>query len=151
MCVFMCVAVRMAASLGFPFTSAQWRELERQAMIYKYMMASAPIPPELLIPTCRNTSDPAASHSHCNYPCSLLWFFLYFFFFFILCLFSRWTAPFLTDLMWSSLFLSLSLSLSLPQQDKRAHTQTHTTTYSTSFLFLFWVSCTYLLLMGCLI
>nr|POE55549.1 growth-regulating factor 4 [Quercus suber] len=56
--------VRMAASLGFPFTSAQWRELERQAMIYKYMMASAPIPPELLIPTCRNTSDPAASHSH---------------------------------------------------------------------------------------
>ncbi|XP_030937083.1 growth-regulating factor 7 isoform X2 [Quercus lobata] len=56
--------VRMAASLGFPFTIAQWRELERQAMIYKYMMASAPIPPELLIPTCRNTSDPAASHSH---------------------------------------------------------------------------------------
>ncbi|KAF3950295.1 hypothetical protein CMV_023932 [Castanea mollissima] len=55
--------VRMAASLGFPFTSAQWRELERQAMIYKYMMASAPIPPELLIPTYRNTSDPAASHS----------------------------------------------------------------------------------------
>lgn len=79
MCVFMCVAVRMAASLGFPFTSAQWRELERQAMIYKYMMASAPIPPELLIPTCRNTSDPAASHSHCNHPCSLLWFFIFYF------------------------------------------------------------------------
>ena len=119
MCVFMCVAVRMAASLGFPFTSAQWRELERQAMIYKYMMASAPIPPELLIPTCRNTSDPAASHSHCNYPCSLLWFFLYFFFFFILCLFSRWTAPFLTDLMWSS------LSLSSPTRQARTHTNTH--------------------------
>ncbi|KAE9608826.1 putative transcription factor interactor and regulator C3H-WRC/GRF family [Lupinus albus] len=41
----------MAASLGFPFTSAQWKELERQAMIYKYMMASIPIPPDLLIPT----------------------------------------------------------------------------------------------------
>ncbi|XP_015944680.1 growth-regulating factor 1 [Arachis duranensis] len=40
----------MAASLGrFPFTSAQWRELERQAMIYKYMMASIPVPPELLL------------------------------------------------------------------------------------------------------
>ncbi|KAK4277624.1 hypothetical protein QN277_015594 [Acacia crassicarpa] len=41
----------MAASLGFPFTNAQWKELERQAMIYKYMMASVPVPPNLLIPT----------------------------------------------------------------------------------------------------
>ncbi|XP_054788242.1 growth-regulating factor 7-like isoform X2 [Prosopis cineraria] len=40
----------MAASLGFPFTKAQWKELERQAMIYKYMMASIPVPPHLLIP-----------------------------------------------------------------------------------------------------
>ncbi|KAI4338027.1 hypothetical protein L6164_016381 [Bauhinia variegata] len=52
-------AGEMAASLGYPFTSAQWRELERQAMIYKYMMASVPIPPDLLIPT----SLPAASRS----------------------------------------------------------------------------------------
>ncbi|KAI4307039.1 hypothetical protein L6164_030272 [Bauhinia variegata] len=49
----------MAASLGFPFTSAQWRELERQAMIYKYMMASVPVPSDLLIPT----SLPPASRS----------------------------------------------------------------------------------------
>ncbi|XP_019433510.1 PREDICTED: growth-regulating factor 7-like isoform X4 [Lupinus angustifolius] len=41
----------MAASLGFPFTSAQWKELERQAMIYKYMVASVPVPPHLLIPS----------------------------------------------------------------------------------------------------
>ncbi|KAI6697742.1 hypothetical protein NL676_017861 [Syzygium grande] len=38
------------AMLGYPFTHAQWKELERQAMIYKYMMASIPVPPELLIP-----------------------------------------------------------------------------------------------------
>ncbi|CAJ1974461.1 unnamed protein product [Sphenostylis stenocarpa] len=47
----------MAASLGFPFTSAQWRELERQAMIYKYMMASVPVPPDLLIPTSLTPSS----------------------------------------------------------------------------------------------
>ncbi|KAL5192565.1 Growth-regulating factor 7 [Glycine soja] len=47
----------MAASLGFPFTSAQWRELERQAMIYKYMMASVPVPPDLLIPTSLTSSS----------------------------------------------------------------------------------------------
>ncbi|KAI9097515.1 hypothetical protein K1719_025286 [Acacia pycnantha] len=49
----------MAASLGFPFTKAQWKELERQAMIYKYMMASIPVPPYLLIPvpSSRSPSD----------------------------------------------------------------------------------------------
>ncbi|KAG5019258.1 hypothetical protein JHK87_015113 [Glycine soja] len=45
----------MAASLGFPFTSAQWRELERQAMIYKYMMASVPVPHDLLTPSSRSS------------------------------------------------------------------------------------------------
>lgn len=63
-----CVAGRMAASLGFPFTNAQWKELERQAMIYKYMMASVPVPSELLIPVSRTPSDPAASLSPCNDP-----------------------------------------------------------------------------------
>ncbi|KAL6541464.1 hypothetical protein OROGR_010950 [Orobanche gracilis] len=33
-----------------PFTSAQWKELERQAMIYKYMISSVPVPPHLLCP-----------------------------------------------------------------------------------------------------
>ncbi|XWS61516.1 hypothetical protein CRYUN_Cryun07bG0131800 [Craigia yunnanensis] len=40
-----------------PFTAAQWQELERQTMIYKYMMASVPLPPELLIPLTRNPSN----------------------------------------------------------------------------------------------
>ncbi|XP_039022757.1 growth-regulating factor 8-like isoform X2 [Hibiscus syriacus] len=40
-----------------PFTAAQWQELERQTMIFKYMMASVPIPAELLIPITRNSSN----------------------------------------------------------------------------------------------
>ncbi|XP_077247505.1 growth-regulating factor 7-like [Tasmannia lanceolata] len=44
----------------FPFTSAQYQELERQAWIYKCMMASVPVPPDLLIPI--NSSS--ASHSN---------------------------------------------------------------------------------------
>ena len=69
-----------ASSLGgFPFTSAQWKELERQAMIYKYMTASLPVPPELLIPITRNLSDSASSphcnnHNHNNNHCSLICF-----------------------------------------------------------------------------
>ncbi|XVE58165.1 hypothetical protein DITRI_Ditri04bG0148500 [Diplodiscus trichospermus] len=39
------------------FTAAQWQELERQTMIYKYMTASMPVPPELLIPLTRNPSN----------------------------------------------------------------------------------------------
>lgn len=51
----------MAAALGFPFTALQWKELERQAMIYKYMVASLPVPPDLLVPiSSRNFSDPTA-------------------------------------------------------------------------------------------
>ncbi|KAK6275315.1 hypothetical protein POUND7_005024 [Theobroma cacao] len=53
----------MAASLEFPFTNAQWKELERQAMIFKYMKASVPVPPDLLIPITGSASVPAASNS----------------------------------------------------------------------------------------
>ncbi|XP_010267409.1 PREDICTED: growth-regulating factor 7-like [Nelumbo nucifera] len=53
----------MAASLRFPFTSAQWQELERQALIYKYMMGSVAVPPDLLMPITINLSDPVVSHS----------------------------------------------------------------------------------------
>ncbi|RAL51499.1 hypothetical protein DM860_011001 [Cuscuta australis] len=45
----------MATAMGFPFTWAQWKELERQAMVYKYMMASVPVPPELLLAISSNT------------------------------------------------------------------------------------------------
>lgn len=58
----------MAASVGFPFTNAQLKELERQAMIYKYMMASVPVPLDLLLPFTRNLSASALSHSPCNFP-----------------------------------------------------------------------------------
>lgn len=41
----------------YPFTNAQLKELERQAMIYKYMIASIPVPVDLLVsssPPCNN-------------------------------------------------------------------------------------------------
>lgn len=42
------------------FTRAQWKELERQAMIYKYMVASVPVPPHLL------SSDFTTATTTCN-------------------------------------------------------------------------------------
>lgn len=40
-----------ATALGmFPFTGDQLKELQRQAIIYKYMMAALPVPPRLLFP-----------------------------------------------------------------------------------------------------
>ncbi|KAL4187220.1 hypothetical protein AMTRI_Chr09g17830 [Amborella trichopoda] len=38
------------ASLRFPFTPSQWQELEQQALIFKYMMASVPVPQDLVNP-----------------------------------------------------------------------------------------------------
>ncbi|KAK7405939.1 hypothetical protein VNO78_07551 [Psophocarpus tetragonolobus] len=34
----------------WPFTMSQWQELEHQALIYKYMVAGLPVPPDLVIP-----------------------------------------------------------------------------------------------------
>ncbi|KAI3453309.1 hypothetical protein Pfo_009972 [Paulownia fortunei] len=48
------------------FTASQWQELERQKMIHKYIMASIPVPPELLLPTSR--SPALTSVSQCNTP-----------------------------------------------------------------------------------
>ncbi|PQQ05314.1 growth-regulating factor 8 isoform X2 [Prunus yedoensis var. nudiflora] len=45
-------------SLSFS-PSAQREELERQTMIYKYMMSSAPVPPHLLVPIAKNPSNVA--------------------------------------------------------------------------------------------
>lgn len=57
----------MAACAAFPFTFAQWKELERQAMIYKYMISSVPVPPDLLFPHSRNYSVAALdSPASCN-------------------------------------------------------------------------------------
>ncbi|KAH7514800.1 growth-regulating factor 4 isoform X2 [Ziziphus jujuba] len=35
---------------GSPFTVAQWQELEHQALIFKYLKAGLPVPPDLLAP-----------------------------------------------------------------------------------------------------
>lgn len=32
------------------FTVSQWQELEHQALIYKYLMAGVPVPPDLVLP-----------------------------------------------------------------------------------------------------
>lgn len=42
------------------FTAAQWAELEQQALIYKYLMAGVPVPPDLLLPV---RPGPAAAFS----------------------------------------------------------------------------------------
>ncbi|KAJ4837627.1 hypothetical protein Tsubulata_026467 [Turnera subulata] len=47
-----------------PFTAAQWQELERQTMICKYMMASVPVPPELLVPISSTQSPTLHSQSN---------------------------------------------------------------------------------------
>ncbi|CAA0396324.1 unnamed protein product [Arabidopsis thaliana] len=44
----------MNEDAGAAFSEAQWHELERQRNIYKYMMASVPVPPELLTPFPKN-------------------------------------------------------------------------------------------------
>ncbi|XP_010482774.1 PREDICTED: growth-regulating factor 7-like [Camelina sativa] len=40
----------------YPFTNAQLKELERQAMIYKYMIASIPVPFDLLVSSSSSAS-----------------------------------------------------------------------------------------------
>ncbi|TYG91649.1 hypothetical protein ES288_A12G279400v1 [Gossypium darwinii] len=53
----------MAASLEFPFTFSQYKELQRQVMIFKYMKASIAVPLDLLIPTIGSPSVSVASQS----------------------------------------------------------------------------------------
>lgn len=38
----------------YPFTAAQWQELEQQALIYKYMASGHPIPADLILPMRRS-------------------------------------------------------------------------------------------------
>jgi QLQ len=42
------------ARIKGPFTPSQWMELEHQALIYKYLAASVPIPPSVLLPLRRS-------------------------------------------------------------------------------------------------
>ncbi|TVU45259.1 hypothetical protein EJB05_04740 [Eragrostis curvula] len=45
------------ARMRGPFTPSQWIELEHQALIYKYLAANSPIPPNLLIPIRRSLAS----------------------------------------------------------------------------------------------
>jgi hypothetical protein len=42
-----------AARPVVPFTPAQYQELEQQALIYKYLVAGVPVPPDLVVPIRR--------------------------------------------------------------------------------------------------
>ncbi|CAL5441085.1 unnamed protein product [Camellia sinensis] len=55
-----------AAGVGIrpPFTAAQWQELEHQALIYKYLLAGLPVPPDLLIPIRRSLESISARFLH---------------------------------------------------------------------------------------
>ncbi|XP_047971522.1 growth-regulating factor 4-like isoform X2 [Salvia hispanica] len=47
-----------------PFTAVQWQELEHQAMIYKYLMAGLPVPPDLVMPIRRSFDAISARFFH---------------------------------------------------------------------------------------
>lgn len=44
------VGMMMGYSKSSPFTVSQWQELEHQALIFKYMVAGLPVPPDLVLP-----------------------------------------------------------------------------------------------------
>nr|BDI55447.1 growth-regulating factor 1 [Lolium multiflorum] len=56
-------AARWAARPA-PFTAAQYEELEHQALIYKYLVAGVPVPPDLLLPIRRGFDSLAARFYH---------------------------------------------------------------------------------------
>lgn len=51
-----------------PFTVSQWQELEHQALIFKYLMAGLPVPPDLVLPIQK--SFESISHRFFHHPTS---------------------------------------------------------------------------------
>ncbi|TKY67898.1 Growth-regulating factor 5 [Spatholobus suberectus] len=49
-----------------PFTVSQWQELEHQALIFKYMVAGLPVPPDLVLPIQK--SFDSISHGFFHHP-----------------------------------------------------------------------------------
>ncbi|KAK1306506.1 Growth-regulating factor 4 [Acorus calamus] len=47
-----------------PFTASQWKELEHQALIFKYLMAGMPVPPDLLLPIRKSFEAMSARFFH---------------------------------------------------------------------------------------
>ncbi|PNX61548.1 growth-regulating factor 5-like protein [Trifolium pratense] len=43
-------AAAAGSASSSPFTVSQWQELEHQALIFKYMVAGLPVPPDLVLP-----------------------------------------------------------------------------------------------------
>ncbi|XP_047329487.1 growth-regulating factor 4-like [Impatiens glandulifera] len=58
------VAAVGVVDLRPPFTAAQWQELEHQALIYKYLVAGLPVPPDLLLPIRRSLESLSARFFH---------------------------------------------------------------------------------------
>ncbi|TYG75833.1 hypothetical protein ES288_D03G064300v1 [Gossypium darwinii] len=56
----------MMAIRTSPFTVSQWQELEHQALIFKYMMAGLPVPPDLVLPIQK--SFESISHRFFHHP-----------------------------------------------------------------------------------
>lgn len=69
-----------------PFTRAQYEELEQQALIYKYLVAGVPVPPDLVVPIRRGLDSlatrfyghptrtfpsPSSSSSSRRHPCRI--------------------------------------------------------------------------------
>jgi hypothetical protein len=50
------------------FTASQWQELEHQALIFKYLVAGLPVPPDLVLPIQK--SFESISHRFFHHPTS---------------------------------------------------------------------------------
>ncbi|XP_052199693.1 growth-regulating factor 1-like [Diospyros lotus] len=61
----------MSGNNRFPFTPNQWQELEHQALVYKYMVSSIPIPPDLLFNIRRSLESNLILHQpqHTGWSC----------------------------------------------------------------------------------
>jgi hypothetical protein len=65
-----------ASASSSPFTVSQWQELEHQALIFKYMVAGLPVPPDLVLPI-QTTSFHSNNFFHHPIPTCKFSFFLF--------------------------------------------------------------------------
>ncbi|GMH19687.1 hypothetical protein Nepgr_021528 [Nepenthes gracilis] len=57
-------SMRLGMMRGSPFTVSQWQELEHQALIYKYLMAGLPVPPDLIFPIQKSFESLSSGFFH---------------------------------------------------------------------------------------
>ncbi|KAK3228196.1 hypothetical protein Dsin_008058 [Dipteronia sinensis] len=65
-------AASVNLNMRVPFTAAQLQELKRQTVIFEYMMASVPVPHELILPITRTPSRVPHSQSNSSVELGLL-------------------------------------------------------------------------------